>query len=333
MKAVYFEKGGASAVLEYGERNIPGPCGENQVLVSIKAVGINPVDCKIRAAPDRFPVSYPVIPGCDGAGIVEAVGNNVKAFKPGDSIYFSQPGFNRRQGTYAEYVLVDQALLAKTPRSLSYEQAAAAPLVLITAWEALHGRARISAGQTVLIHAGAGGVGHVAIQLAKLAGAHVITTVSTDEKADFAKRLGADKTINYKLENVSEAVMRWTDDSGVDIALDTVGSSVLQNCFSCVKPYGDVVTILQPAADTDWREARLRNLRFSFELMLTPVMLELDSAMQLQGEILRRCSILMEEGKLIVEIAKTFDLTEAAAAQDYLENQHPLGKVVLVIEK
>ncbi|SET56157.1 NADPH2:quinone reductase [Nitrosomonas marina] len=333
MKAVYFEKGGTSEVLQFGERNFPEPCGENQVLVSIKAAGINPVDCKIRAAPDRFPVSYPVIPGCDGAGIVEAVGNNVKTFKPGDSIYFSQPGFNRRQGTYAEYVHVDQALLAKKPESLSYQQAAAAPLVLITAWEALHGRARISAGQTVLIHAGAGGVGHVAIQLAKLAGAHVITTVSSDEKAEFVKRLGADKTINYKLENVSEAVMRWTDDSGVDIALDTVGPSVLQNCFSCVKPYGDVVTILQPAADTDWREARLRNLRFSFELMLTPVMLELDSAMQLQGEILRRCAILMEEGKLTVEIAKTFDLAEAAVAQDYLEKQHPLGKVVLIIEK
>ena len=332
MKAVYFEKGGASEVLQYGEVNTPCSCGEGQLLVRIQAAGINPIDCKIRAAPDRFPVSFPVIPGCDGAGIVEAVGEKVTMFKPGDAVYFSQPGFNRRQGTYAEYALVDEGLLAEKPCSISYEQAAAAPLVLITAWEALHGRARISAGQTVLIHAGAGGVGHVAIQLAKLAGAHVITTVSSDEKAGFVKRLGADKTINYLIEDVPETVKHWTGGEGVDIAFDTVGGPVLQSCFDCVKTYGDVVTILQPAADTDWREARLRNLRFSFELMLTPVLLELDNAKQHQGRILQRCAALMEAGKLNIETAKSFSLAEVVAAQDYLEKQHPAGKVVLTVE-
>ncbi|SER44805.1 NADPH2:quinone reductase [Nitrosomonas sp. Nm51] len=332
MKAIYFEKGGTSEVLQYGEKNTLGPCSKSQVLVRIKAAGVNPVDCKIRATPDRFPVSFPVIPGCDGAGIVEGVGEKVKTLTVGDAVYFSQPGFNRRQGTYAEYVLVDEALLALKPRLISYEQAAAAPLVLITAWEALHGRARISAGQTVLIHAGAGGVGHVAIQLARLAGARVITTVSNDEKAEFVKRLGADKTINYKTEDVSEAVMRWTGGGGVDIVLDTVGPPELQNCFGCVKPYGDVVTLLQPAADTDWREARLRNLRFSFELMLTPVILELDSAKRHQKEILQRCAALMEKGELNIEIAKLFSLAEAVSAHDYLEKQHPVGKVVLTVE-
>ncbi|MDE2389719.1 MAG: alcohol dehydrogenase catalytic domain-containing protein, partial [Betaproteobacteria bacterium] len=162
MKAVYFSIGGAADVLQYGNTESPGECGENQILVHIKATGINPIDCKIRSAPERFPVISPVIPGCDGAGIVTATGSQVKNFNPGDEVYFSQPGFNNRQGTYAEYVLVDAGLAALKPRTLSFEQAAAAPLVFITAWEALHDRARISSGQTVLIHAGAGGVGHAA---------------------------------------------------------------------------------------------------------------------------------------------------------------------------
>lgn len=333
MKAIYFEKGGTSDVLHYGDIDTPALCGDKQVRVRIKAAGVNPVDGKIRIAPDRFPVSFPAIPGCDGAGVIETVGKSVQDFRPGDEVYFSQPGFNQRQGTYAEYVLVDANLLAKKPRSLSFEQAAAAPLVLITAWEALHDRARISSGQTVLIHAGAGGVGHVAIQLAKLAQAKVITTVSNVEKSTFTKQLGADEAILYTEHNVVDEVLNLTNGEGVDIAFDTVGAHVLQSCFHSVKPYGDVVTILQPAADTNWSDARIRNIRFSFELMLTPVILELDNAKQHQGDILRRCAGLIDDGKLKIEIAKTFDLTEAAAAQDFLDQQHPPGKVVLNIGK
>ena len=119
MKAVYFEAGGTIDVLQYGDMKAPGECGSTQALVHVKAIGINPIDTKIRAAPERFPVSFPVIPGCDGAGIVQAVGNQVKNFKPGDAVYFSQPGFNQRQGTYAEYVMVDASLLALKPHSLA----------------------------------------------------------------------------------------------------------------------------------------------------------------------------------------------------------------------
>lgn len=333
MKAIYYETGGTADVLQYGDVDEPVQCDEAQVKVRIKAAGINPVDSKIRAAPDRFPVAFPVIPGCDGAGIVEIVGPDVQHFKPGDEVYFSQPGFNFRQGTYAEYTRVDESLLASKPRSLDFAHAAAAPLVLITAWEALHDRARIASGQTVLIHAGAGGVGHVAIQLAKLAGAKVITTVSSDEKSAFTQRLGADKTINYKTHDVANEVMRWTSGEGVDIVFDTVGPPVLQNCVKCVKNYGDIVTILQPPADMNWSEARLRNIRFSFELMLTPVILDLDTAKQHQGEILRRCAALIDEGKLRVEVNTLFDLKDAAVAQQYLETQHPAGKLVLKVEE
>lgn len=331
MKAIYFNTGGTTEILQYGAVESLGQCGDKQVLIRIKAAGINPIDCKIRTAPQRFPVTFPVIPGCDGAGIVESVGKRVKNFQPGDEVYFSQPGFNNRQGTYAEYVLADASLLALKPRSLSFEQAAAAPLVFITAWEALHDRARMTSGQTVLIHAGAGGVGHAAIQLAKLAGAKVITTVSNAEKAQFVQQLGADFIINYRTHDVAAEVLRWTGGNGVDIAFDTIGPEVLQSCFSCVKPYGDVVTILQPSPDTDWSEARKRNVRFSLELMLSPVLLELEEAKRHQGEILQQCAALFDENKLTIKIARTFALTDAAAAQQYLEKNQPAGKIVLTL--
>lgn len=331
MKAVYLEKGGSVNALQYGAINTPADCSENQVLVRIKAIGINPIDCKIRTTPERFPVTFPVIPGCDGAGIVQAVGLHVINFKPGDEVYFSQPGFNNRQGTYTEYVLVDAGLLALKPHTLSFEQAAAVPLVFITAWEALHDRARISRDQTILIHAGAGGVGHAAIQLAKLAGAKVITTVSSKEKADFVHRLGADKIINYRTQDVVSEVSQWTGGKGVDIAFDTIGPEVLQSCFHCVKPYGDVVTILQPAPDTDWSEARKRNVRLSLELMLTPVLMELENAKYHQGKILQQCTALFDANKLSVEIARAFELAHAAAAQHFLEQNHPAGKLVMVV--
>lgn len=331
MKAVYFNAGGSADILCFGDIALSSHCDADQVLVRIKAIGINPIDCKIRTAPERFPVTFPIIPGCDGAGIIEAVGTRVNKFRPGDEVYFSQPGFNNRQGTYAEYVQVDANLLALKPRSLSFEQAAAAPLVFITAWEALHDRARITQNQTVLIHAGAGGVGHAAIQLARLAGARVITTVSTEEKAKFVKRLGADLIINYRTQDLVSEVLRWTNDHGADIVFDTVGPEILESCFRCVKPYGDVVTILQSAPDTDWGEARVRNIRFSLELMLTPVLLELEDAKRHHGEILRQCAALFDAQKLQVEVARTFTLADAAAAQNFLEHNHPIGKIVLTV--
>ncbi|UJP05785.1 MAG: zinc-binding dehydrogenase [Nitrosomonas sp.] len=331
MRAVSFTQGGAAEVLNYGDVDAPRHCGDRQALIEIKAIGINPIDCKIRTAPDRFPVIFPVIPGCDAAGIVAAVGDQASGFKPGDAVYFSQPGFNHRQGTYAEYACVDTDLLALKPAALTFEEAAAVPLVFITAWEALHDRARIDRNQTVLIHAGAGGVGHAAIQLAKLAGACVITTVSSERKAVLAKQLGADWVINYRTQDVVAEVSRYTGGEGVDIAFDTVGGAVLQSCFQCVKPYGDVVTILQPTPETNWNEARKRNVRFSLELMLTPVLMELTAAKRHQGEILQQCAALFDAHKLAVHVAQTFTLKDAQAAQRMLEQGHPAGKLVMSV--
>jgi NADPH:quinone reductase len=332
MKAVYIEHGGGLEALRVGDLPDAKISRDDQVLVRVKAAGVNPIDTKIRAAPERFPVSLPAILGCDAAGVVEAAGDLVSGFTPGDEVYFCQPGFQDRQGTYAEQVAVDAVLVAHKPPSLSFAEAAAAPLVLITAWEALHDRARIRLDQRLLIHAGAGGVGHVAIQLAKQAGAQVAVTISNDEKAAFARQLGAERAINYRSEDVTAEVMAWTDREGVDTAFDTVGGAVLDSCFTCVKPYGDVVTILAPSADTDWGEARKRNLRVSMELMLSPVMLGLEAAKQRQADILRECATLFDQRRLRIVIAERFPLSQAAAAHACLEQQHPMGKVVLTLD-
>jgi NADPH2:quinone reductase len=332
MKAVYIERGGGVEALRVGERPDPSISRDDQLLVRVRAAGINPIDTKIRSIPERFPVSLPAILGCDAAGVVEAVGDSVSGFALGDEVYFSQPGFLGRQGTYAERVAVDAALVAHKPASLPFVEAAAAPLVLITAWEALHDRARLQPGQRVLIHAGAGGVGHVAIQLARQAGAAVAVTVSNQEKAALATQLGAERAINYRNEDVTAAVMAWTNHEGVDIALDTVGGAVLDSCFSCVKPYGDVVTILSPTANTEWGEARKRNLRLSMELMLSPVMLELEAAKRHQADILRECATLFDQRLLRIIIAERFPVEQAAAAHACLEQQHPPGKLVLTLD-
>ncbi|MCW9024515.1 MAG: zinc-dependent alcohol dehydrogenase family protein [Gammaproteobacteria bacterium] len=329
MKAVFIQQGGGIEVLKVGDMPDPAISNDDQLLVKIHAAGINPVDTKIRMAPECFPVPLPCILGCDGAGVVEQVGKHVRNFKVGDEIYFSQPGFNSRQGTYAEYAVVDSSLAAHKPQSISFEEAAAAPLVLITAWEALNDRAHIKANDHIMIHAGAGGVGHVAIQLAKLVGANVCTSVSNKNKADFVQQLGADKAIFYKDEDVTESVLNWTQQQGVDIAFDTIGGEVLESCFSYTRVYGDVVSILQPTADTNWGEARKRNLRFSQELMLSAVMLELEEAKTHQGNILKQGSKLFDKQKLQLPSVKVFPCSQVQEAHSYLETQHPAGKVVL----
>lgn len=332
MKAIVAERSGGPEVLHLKVVEDPRLTKPNQVLVRLKAAGVNPIDYKMRRDLDRFPVTLPAILGCDGAGVVEAVGVQVSRFRVGDEVYFCQPGFNGRQGTYAEYAVVDETLVAKKPKTLDFVQAAAVPLVLLTAWESLYDRVRLGSGMKVLIQAGAGGVGHIAIQLAKLAGAEVATTISTLEKEAFVRRLGADLTIRYRDQDVVAEISTWTGGNGVEVAFDTVGGQVFSQCCACTKVYGEMVTILQPPADCDWTQARVRNLRIALEMMLTPVLLELPDWQRHQGEILRQAAELFDQGKLKVEVAKVYSLEEAAEAQRYLETQAPLGKVVLTLD-
>lgn len=331
MKAIVTERAGGPDVLQLAEAPRPRIERDDQVLVEIRAVGVNPIDYKMRNDLDRFPVTKPAILGCDGAGVVTEVGAGVERFKPGDEVYFCQPGFNGRQGTYAEYAVVDEALVAHKPKSLDFVHAAAAPLVLITAWEALYDRARLQNGQTVLVPGGAGGVGHMAIQLARIAGARVATSVSSDDKARFVEELGAERVIRYRSEDVVEAVRAWTGGEGVDVAFDTLGDDVFRQCCAAARVYGDLVTILLPPPDIDWTDARIRNLRISLEMMLTPVLLELPEWEKHQGHILASAAELFDQGRLRVQVARTFPLEEAAVAQEYLEKQHPIGKVVLTL--
>ncbi len=333
MKAAYVESGGDQNSIKFGAIPHPGSPGDDQVLVRLLAAGVNPIDGKIRATPQRFPVCSSAILGCDGAGMIEQTGKNIRDFAPGDEVYFSQPGFNGRQGTYAEYALVDSCLLAHKPKRLSFTAAAAAPLVLITAWEALYNRARIRAGQKVLVHAGAGGVGHVAIQLASNVGCEVASTVSSSAKAEFVSQLGATKAIIYPAEDTYESIMAWTQQQGVEVVFDTVGGKTLESSFSYTRLFGDIVTILQPVPDLDWGEARKRNLRLSLELMLSPVLLEHTAAKQYQGNILRECAKLIDNDKLQIHVAETFPLQKAADAHRYLDSQHPMGKVVISIQE
>lgn len=331
MKVVVMTAPGDPDVLAVKHIPIPRIERETQMLVRVVAAGVNPVDTKLRQRGTLYPHRSPAILGCDGAGVVEAVGEAVTRFRPGDTVYYCYGGIGGPQGNYAEYAIVEEATAAPKPHTLSFAEAAAAPLVLITAWESLHHRARIKQGDTVLIHAGAGGVGHVAIQLARIAGARVATTVSSAEKASFVQSLGAELAIRYDREDWVQSALDWTDGRGVDVLVDTVGAAVFQQSFPAIRYYGDLVTLLQPRPETDWTAARERNLRISLEWMLAPMRYDLGDALKEQGAILAHCARLFDEGRLRIRVTHSFPLEEAARAHSLLEAGGMMGKAVLLI--
>ncbi len=334
MKAMVMTAAGKPEVMQLQDVTEPTIEQPNQILVRLKAAGVNPIDTKIRNRGTFYPEQMPAILGCDGAGIVQAVGSQVRQFKPGDEVYFCAGGLGKQgTGNYAELTVVPEHLVAPKPQSLSFAEASAAPLVLITAWEALFDRGRLSAGQKVLIHAGAGGVGHVAIQLAKIKGAEVCTTVGSPDKARLVRQLGADEPILYKQKNFVDAVLNWTNQAGVDLAFDTVGGKTFFATFDAVKVYGDLVTLLEPNYDLGTlKVARNRNLRLSFELMLTPMLQGLVEAEKHQGDILRQCGELIDSGKLRIYLNQTFPLEAAATAHQAIETGSMTGKIALSID-
>ncbi|MBW4603845.1 MAG: zinc-dependent alcohol dehydrogenase family protein [Calothrix sp. FI2-JRJ7] len=331
MKAVVMTAPGNPEVLQLLDLPLPS-LGSRELLVKLKAAGVNPIDTKLRGRGTFFPDKMPAVLGCDGAGVVEEVGANVSKFRVGDEVYFCNGGLGGHQGNYAEYTTVDERFAARKPKYASFAEAAAAPLVLITAWEALYERGRLSPNERVLVHAGAGGVGHVAIQLAKLKGASVCTTISSQEKARYTQELGADLAIDYKQNDFVKAVLDWTNGEGVDVAFDTVGGDTLQKSFPAVRVYGDVVTILEPDKNTVWKVARNRNLRISLELMLTPMLQGMIETQQHQAEILEQCATWIDEGKLKIDARHQFKLSEAAKAHELLETGSITGKIILLTE-
>ena len=334
MRAIVMSEPGSPEVLRLQEIARPEISEPNQILVRLMAAGINPIDTKLRERGLYFPDGLPALLGCDGAGIVEAVGDDVTRLQPGDQVYYCYGGLGKKIGdssigNYAEYAVVDEAYVAMKPAALGFDEAAAAPLVLITAWEALFDRACIQSGQKVFIHAGAGGVGHVAIQLAKIAGCDVATTVSSDEKAAFVRELGADMVINYKKEDVAEALLTWTDGAGVNIAFDTVGGNAFNQLVPAMAHYSDLVTILQVPDDADWKSLRLKNVRVSQELMLSPMVYDLREAAEHQGDILEQCAQFFEANQLSVFVSDVLPLEDAAKAHRMVEVGGTTGKIVL----
>lgn len=334
MKAIAMTAPGSPEVLSLLDLPQPQITEPQQLLVKLHAAGVNPIDTKVRERGTFYADPCPAILGCDGAGVVEDVGDAVTHFNVGDAVYFCDGGLGKAgTGNYAEYAVVDSRFVAPKPSNLSFVEAAAAPLVLLTAWEALGDRARLAAGQTVLIHGGAGGVGHGAIQLAKHWGARVLTTVSSPDKARLVRQLGADEAILYQDVDVLETVLNLTDGQGVDVAFDTIGGKLFWETVPLVKTYGDLVTILEPDFQLgNLKAARLKNLRISLELMLTPMLTGDVAAQQYQAEILRKCGTLFEQNQLQIYVSQTFPLADAALAHQAIATGSTTGKIVLTID-
>jgi len=330
MKAIVMTRPGGPETLQAVDLPEPGPCSTTQIKVRLRAAGVNPVDTKLRNKGLLYPDALPAVLGCDGAGEVVEIGSAVTRFRPGDKVWFCNGGLGGEQGNYAQYTAVDQRWAAVMPTTLDFDQAAAAPLVLITAWGALYDRGRLQPGQTVLIHAGAGGVGHVAIQLAKLREARVIATSGSAEKLELMRLWGADEVINYRDTDFVAAVNDLTGGRGADLSIDTVGPEIFARSIECTAHFGDIVTLLS-ITDDALQEARMRNLRIGFELMLTPMLRELDEARAHHVEILQQCAEWIDAGRLRVHLGKVLPLDRAAAAHSLIETGRTIGKIVLAI--
>lgn len=337
MKAILATAPGGIEVLQL--RDVPKPelPSPHHLRVKLAAAGVNPVDAKLRAKPAYHPDKLPAILGCDGAGVVEAVGDQVTRFKVGDEVYFCNGGIGNNlggeTGNYAEYTTLHEEYCAAKPANLSLQDSAALPLVLITAWESLVERAELRTGQTILIHAAAGGVGHIALQLAHHFGARVAVTVSNDKKAELARSLGADRIIDYREQDFVQETLDWTDGKGVDAVFDTVGGETYIRSLNAARIGGHVVSVLAtPLSQADVQLARLRNLTLGFELMLTPQALNLHDERVRQRKILEEGAALVEEGKLDILVTHRLPLEQAAEAHRLIEAGGMIGKIVLTMD-
>ncbi|MBT9612603.1 MAG: zinc-dependent alcohol dehydrogenase family protein [Burkholderiales bacterium] len=332
MKAILMTAAGGVDVLKLADIPLPELPSPEHIRVKLHAAGINPIDTKLRKNPAYYPDNLPCVLGCDGAGVVESVGANAHRFSPGDEVYFFNGGLGNEQGNYAEYTTVHQDFAAFKPRHVTMEEAAALPLVLITAWEALLDRCCLQEGNSVLIHAGGGGVGHIAVQLAKQAGATVLATVGSREKAAWVTSLGADRVFVYRDVDFATAVLDWTHGRGVDMVFDTVGGDTFCRSLACTRVYGRIVSLLQWNCDTEQMKlARTRNLALSFELILTPTVLGLHEERVHQRRILEEGARLIEADKLKIKISHVLPLADAAKAHAMIEEGHTTGKIVLKV--
>jgi len=262
-----------------------------------------------------MPHEFPLILGWEASGTIKELGKSAKHFKVGDEVYFYGRKETIKEGTYAEFICVDAANVALKPKSLSYAQAASIPLAGLTAWQALFDSANLKKGETVLIHAGAGGVGGFAIQFAKNAGAKVITTASQENHA-YVKKLGADEVIDYKKDNFATK-LKSLNPNGVDVIFDTVGGKTFHDSLSLLKPGGRIVSLLEKI---DAEEANKRNIKASY-IFVSP------NATQL-----KEIADLINKGKVIPPKIQELPLAKAAEALEKIRQGHTCGKIVLKIK-
>lgn len=326
MQALVLEKTGSPFVL----REVAMPvAAAGEVLVRIAASGVNPLDTKVRAGQAAHAnTSLPAILGMDLAGTVIAVGADVKAFRVGDDVYGMAGGIGGVPGSLAEFGVFDANLLALKPEHFTMREAAALPLIFITAWEGLVDRAHVQAGQKVLIHGGAGGVGHVAIQLAVALGAEVYATGSSAQK-DMIQSLGA-TAIDYRSENVEEYVSRYTDGVGFDVIYDTVGGATLDASFAAIRKYtGHVVSCL------GWGTHSLAPLSFraaTYSGVFTLLPLLTGRERIHHGDIMREATKLAEQRKLRVNVdPQRYTFSSATEAHVALEGGTTRGKLIIDI--
>ncbi|WP_104634294.1 NADP-dependent oxidoreductase [Streptomyces sp. MH60] len=310
MRAVSQDVLGGPEVLKEVRPERPEP-RPNEVLVRVRAAGVNPTDWKHRAT-GGFLGEPPFVLGWDVSGVVESVGIGVAAFRPGDEV-FGMLSYPFGHGSHAEYVTAPARTFTRKPSGIDHVQAGALPLVSLTAWQALVERADVQPEQRVLIHAAAGGVGHVAVQIAKARGAHVIGTASAG-KHEFLRSLGADETVDYRETDFAEAV------KDVDVVLDTIGGDTSLRSLRVLRPGGVVVSILPVGSDEFFEEADRLGVR--------AVRMLVDADRAGMEEI----AALVESGKLRATIAETFPLAEAARAHALGETGRTTGKLVLVVD-
>lgn len=322
------DKGGAD-VLKLQQVELAWPRGPSDVLVELRAAALNPADVFFRQLGGYLSGPDPFVLGHDGMGVVREVGSAVTRVRPGDRVCFCNGGIGGAMGTYAEAAVVPDWQLARVPDAVADATAAALPLVAITCWESLYERAAVKPGEFVLIHGGAGGTGHVAVQLAALRGARVAATVSSAEKARIVTELGAEMPINYREADFADAALGWS--GGLQVAFDNAGAEVMQKTYRAMAPYGRVVTLMGVAPDDADLNAYNLNLTLHNVMMLTPMWKGLTQRLKDQAEIVAKALELVAQGRLKLRLSESFALADAGKAHSFLESGKATGKVTLRI--
>jgi alcohol dehydrogenase len=303
--------GNTSEVIKINQTTTPN-LSAGKVLVNIKVAGINPIDWKIREGymQQMISLQFPSTLGMDFSGIINQVGEETSSdFKQGDEVYGQAGVPSGGSGAFSELALANATSIAQKPKSLGHAEAAALPLVGVSAWQALVENIGLSNGQKILIHGGAGGIGSIAIQLAKNLGAHVTTTVSTDDK-QFVQELGADEIIDYKTQTFEDIV------HDCDAVFDTIGGETYTRSFRVLSKGGIIVSMLEQQ---------------NSELMEKFGVRAVSQFTQVNRERLSKLAEWVDRNKINIHIDKTFSLSEAGKALDYLRDLHPRGKIVLAI--